>query len=173
MAVGSDTHTRRCIHLLAIVGLASEASNKLLLSSLRGSFPSSPNSHTNRSRKSGLHPANDPCMRWAIGVAFAEVDASHLYRHGMPWLLMSTLLCLETKRTGWRHYVGFKTGSFLGFVTQTFSRPSSTTQLLIALAKSVTTPGDRLMCLWSWTCWGAIGLPNSWTPFLPKRCPDP
>ena len=35
MAVGSDTHTRRCIRLLAIVGLVYEAGNKLLLSSNR------------------------------------------------------------------------------------------------------------------------------------------
>ena len=36
-------------------------------------------------------------------IAFAYVDASQLYRHGMP-------LCLEIRGTGWRHaIVSFKT----------------------------------------------------------------
>ena len=37
MAAGSDTHTRRCARLLAIVGLVYDAGNKLLLSSTSAS----------------------------------------------------------------------------------------------------------------------------------------
>ena len=75
-------------------------------------------------------------------IASAYVDAPQPYRHGMPWLLSEPLYASRLEElAGDMQLLVLKLWIIpFGFVTQTFSRPNSTIQLLIALAKSGTTP---------------------------------
>ena len=94
LAVGSDTLIQVLYPPASDVGLALEA-KQASLSSLRGS--STPQLIlTLAGHESGLHPTDDSCVRWAIGVfAFASSNQTDWQSHSEVTIVFHTRTAMQ------------------------------------------------------------------------------